>query len=220
MVLVSGNRIGIPGSLIVLLIVSVWVGCGPRSDTPATPDSNQTSSIAPAAETPAAATAVAVTRYAQPDETVRQFLSALKQGDQQRATSMLTRKAQQEMEKSQAAIQPPGSSTAQFQVTRVQLLGEKQQAAHVLSNWTDTEADGSESTHQLVWILRHESQGWAVAGFATRVFEDQPPLILNFEDPGDLQRKRTAVDAEIARRNADPVVQQAQHTEPAGVRRR
>ena len=60
----------------------------------------------------------------------------------------------------------------------------------MLSTWTDTEEDGSVSTHEIVWILRRETAGWAIAGFATRVFEDQPPLILNFEDPLDLQRKR------------------------------
>ena len=55
---------------------------------------------------------VQVERYESPDETVRQFLTALKTGDQPRATRMLTVTAQQEMAKSEATIQPPGSSTA------------------------------------------------------------------------------------------------------------
>jgi hypothetical protein len=68
-----------------------------------------------------------------------------------------------------------------------------------LSTWTDQESAGK-ATHEIVWLLRKETAGWAIAGMATTVFEDQPPLILNFEDPLEAQRKRTEVDAEIARR--------------------
>jgi hypothetical protein len=150
-----------------------------------------------------------VERHKDPMVTVREFLTALKSGDQPRATSMLSVKAQQEMARSDAAIQPPGSPTAKFEVTEVEYMGEEKQGAHVMSVWTDVESSGEEAKHEIVWILRQESAGWAIAGFATTVFEDQPPLILNFENPQDLQRKRTAVDAEIARRNQLASPQQA-----------
>jgi hypothetical protein len=44
------------------------------------------------------------------------------------------------------------------------------------------------------------------------VFEDQPPLILNFEDPMDAQRKRSAVDQEITRRQQTSTAQSAAPT--------
>jgi hypothetical protein len=185
-----------------------WFGC---SSGEAPSDSNATS--ASVSEQPANQVAKTASppyeRHAQPEEQVSQFLTALKSGDQRRATAMLTVKAQEEMARTDAAIQPPGSSSAEFQVTEVEYIGEQRQGAHVLSVWTDTETTGEQVSHEIVWILRHESQGWAIAGFATQVFEDQPPLILNFEDPQDIQRKRSAVDAEIARRNSPAAPAQA-----------
>jgi hypothetical protein len=141
---------------------------------------------------------------------VVEFLTALKSGDQARATSMLTLVAQQKMAETEAMIQPPGSPTATFEVTQTEILGEQQDGAHVLSTWSDASADGAQTRHEIVWIMRREHEGWAVAGFATRVFQDQAPLILNFEDPLDLQRKRDFVDAEISRRSAPQTVQQAE----------
>jgi hypothetical protein len=189
----------------IVLLLAIAAGCNSGESQPATPDTNQTAAAGGNQQA-----SVQVERYESPDETVRQFLTALKTGDQPRATRMLTVTAQQEMAKSEATIQPPGSSTAQFEVTQVEILGDQKDGAHVLSQWTDKESDGTTSSHEIVWILRRETSGWAIAGFGTRVFEDQPPLILNFEDPQELQRKRAAVDAEIARRNEPQTVRQAQ----------
>ena len=136
-----------------------------------------------------------------PDATVKVFLQSLKLGNQQRATELLTSLAQQEMQRHEAMIQPPGSTTATFEVTQVEYVGEQQEAAHVFSLWRDTDPEGDLTEHEIVWILRQQGEEWAIAGFATRVFDDRPPIILNFEDPMDLHRKRNAVDAEIARRN-------------------
>lgn len=185
-----------------VLLMSLPIGCGPSESTDAPKENNSTAAATTPGETQSAAdntAAPTVSRFQQPDEAVRQFLSALKAGDQSRATSMLSVKAQKEMARTDAAIRPPGSNTADFKVTEVEYLGPEKSGAHVLSTWTDKES-GKATTHEIVWILRHEDGGWAIAGMATKVFEDQPPLILNFEDPLDAQRKRTAVDAEIARR--------------------
>ena len=123
---------------------------------------------------------------------------------------MLTKVAQAEMQRTQAAIKPPGSPTAKFNVDEVEYFGKQQSGAHVLCTWTDKDESGQEQTYEIVWILRKEDSGWAIAGMATRVFEDQDPLILNFEDPLDAQQKRNAVDAEIARRNEPSQIRQAQ----------
>lgn len=176
------------------------VGCGGSSEKPAAAPAAPSAPPAAAPDSNSTAAApVNTLRFAQPDETVRQFLTALKAGDQPRATSMLSVKAQQEMARTEASIRPPGSSTAVFQVSTVEYVGADQSGAQVLSTWTDQEAAGK-ATHEIIWLLRKETAGWSIAGMATAVFEDQPPLILNFEDPLEAQRKRTEVDAEIARR--------------------
>ena len=187
--------------------VTAWCGCGGRSEAPAT-DCNATA-MKQADGSADAAPKVSVTRFAHPKETVVEFLTSLKAGDQKRATSMLTVKAQAEMARTEATIQPPGSPSAKFDVTEFEFIGDEKQGAHVLSRWTDVESDGTPSTHEIVWILRQDQSGWAVAGFATQVFADQDPLVLNFEDPLDLQKKRASVDAEIARRQEPAAPQQA-----------
>ncbi len=154
------------------------------------------------------------TRHASPKDAVSHFLTALKIGDDAGATALLTSKAQAEMNRTEAAIKPPGSPTAEFKVTEVEILGEKKSGAHVLSIWSDTDEAGVQQTYEIVWILRKEVEGWAIAGMATRVFEDRDPLILNFEDPLEAQRKRNAVDQEIARRSQNDEIRHAQGETP------
>ena len=177
----------------------ICVGCGspqPSTSEPSeTPDEGATGKNMPSTPT--------VPRLASPDATVTAFLQALKSGDQQRATGMLTSLAQREMARHEATIQPPGSHTANFEVSEIEYVGAQQKAAHVLSVWRDSASDGTASEHEIVWILRQNGIGWAIAGFATRVFPDRPPVVLNFEDPMNLHRKRAAVDAEIARRESE-----------------
>ncbi len=217
------DRMNASAKMVAIIMLAVSVGCKP--DEPATPsgDSNSSAAVKPAKQaTGQAPKAASRVRHAEPKESVAKFLEALRSGDDQLASSMLTSKAQEEMARTEAAIKPPGSSTAKFDVTEVELMGDAKDGAHVLSTWTDTNLDGSEETYEIVWLLRKEAEGWAIAGMATKVFDDQEPLILNFEDPIDAQRKREAVDEEIARRTQHPEpVQQAQRdTNPDGTVRR
>lgn len=195
------------GCLLLCLAVAL-TGCSPSDSG----DGNTTTSQKPAApSTQSTAEAVKSPAQATPDAAVTNFLKALKAGDDSLATSMLTKKAQAEMERTESAIKPPGSPTATFNVSEVEFLGEQKTGAHVLCTWTDKDEAGADKTYEIVWILRDEAAGWSIAGMATRVFDDQDPLILNFEDPLDAQRKRQAVDQEMARRNGqNEPVQQAQ----------
>lgn len=192
--------------LVVLLTALSCFGCKQDDGD----DSNATS----ASVESSSATDSQNPRHASPTEAVSHFLTALKNGDDEQATSLLTSKAQTEMKRTNAAIKPPGSPTADFQVTEVEILGEQKSGAHVLSIWSDTDEAGVKQTYEIVWILRKESDSWAIAGMATRVFEDQDPLILNFENPLEAQRKRNAVDQEIARRNQSEPIRQAQGETP------
>ena len=66
--------------------------------------------------------------------------------------------------------------------------------------WTDIDPDGQPKTDEAIWVLRHESRGWRIAGVAAQVFPGEPPLLLNFEDPQDMIRKQQWVREEIQRR--------------------
>jgi len=56
----------------------------------------------------------------------------------------------------------------------------------------------------VVWVVRLDPEGWRVVGMAMRVFEDLPPLLLNFEDPEDMLAKQEMVAAELKRRASVP----------------
>jgi hypothetical protein len=138
-----------------------------------------------------------------PETVVRQFLEAVRAGDDLAADQLLTAAARAESEKSGLSVAPPGSPTAKFEVGDVEYLKE-QGGAHVASQWTDVVED-EPRTDTIVWILRKEAEGWRIAGMATKVFEDQPPLILNFEDHQEMTRKQALVEKEIERRSGNPV---------------
>jgi len=66
--------------------------------------------------------------------------------------------------------------------------------------------------------VRLDPEGWRVVGMATRVFDDMPPLLLNFEDPEDMLNKQQLVAAELEKR-AKMAAEQPK-TGPNGPRRR
>lgn len=137
-----------------------------------------------------------------PDAVVKQFLEAVKAADPLAADLLLTPGARAESEKSGMSVAPPGSPTATFEVGEVEYRKEEgEMGAHVASKWSDV-IEGETRTDTIVWILRKESEGWRIAGMATKVFENEPPLILNFEDHESMQLKQAAVEAEMERRAA------------------
>ena len=133
-----------------------------------------------------------------PAATTTAFLEAVRTGDDKKAASLLTPPAQKKTSEQEMVVAPPGSDTAAFQVGEVDYVD---QGAHVASDWTDVDAEGRMHTDRIVWILRHESEGWRIAGMATKVFPDRPPVVLNFEDPEDMLRQQQQAEEEIARRD-------------------
>jgi hypothetical protein len=134
-------------------------------------------------------------------EVVRQFLQAIKTGDETKSNDLLTGLARQKTAEMDMAVAPMGSDSASFTVGDVELPEEGGgELAHVASTWTDIDDDGQPRTDEILWVLRHEQHAWRIAGMATKVFEDEPPLLLNFEDPNDMRRKQQLAEAEMERR--------------------
>jgi hypothetical protein len=133
-----------------------------------------------------------------PDKAVFDFLEAVRSGDDAKAAEMLTELARTETAKYELVVAPPGSETASFQVGDVEYIAED--GAHVSSRWTDVGDDGQPRTDEIIWMLRREPQGWRIAGMATKLFADDLPLLLNFEDPEDMMRKQRLAEEEVRRR--------------------
>jgi hypothetical protein len=129
---------------------------------------------------------------------VNEFLEAVRRGDDQLAGQLLTPLARQKTSEMEMVVAPPGSETAKYEVLSCETTGNE---AQVTSDWTDLDGDGRPHTDRIVWSLRSESEGWRIAGMSTRVFDDQEPIHLNFEDPADMLRKQQQAEEEIARRD-------------------
>ena len=133
-----------------------------------------------------------------PGSAVHRFLDAVRAGNDEKSSLMLTAIARKKTAEYDMVVAPPGSDTASFKVGEVEMIGED--GAHVASFWTDVDEHGKQHTDTIIWMVRKESEGWRIAGMATRVFENQPAMILNFEEPEDMLAKQRAMEEEMSRR--------------------
>jgi len=143
----------------------------------------------------------------EPGTAVQMFLQSLRDGNESTTGRLLTQKARTETAKHDMVVRPPGSSTAQFVVGEVVYTTEAKDIAHVESNWTDIDDAGKQHSYEIVWILRRESYGWAVAGMATELFSGESPLVMNFEDPMDMWAQQQRAELEMARRGNETATQ-------------
>jgi hypothetical protein len=132
--------------------------------------------------------------------TVTTFLEAIKRGDDAGARAMLTKVARAKTEELGISVAPPVASTATYSIRETEAIAGADDLVHVGTTWTDTDTDGFTSTENIVWAVRLDPEGWRVAGMATKIFEDLPPLLLNFEDPEDMIAKQEMVALELQRR--------------------
>jgi hypothetical protein len=128
------------------------------------------------------------------------FLDALKRGDDAAARGLLTTVARAKTEELGFQVAPPVADTATYSVRDCELVGEGDDLAHVATVWTDVDETGAKTSENVIWVVRLDPEGWRVVGMAMRIFEDLPPLLLNFEDPEDMIAKQEAVSAELTRR--------------------
>ncbi len=131
---------------------------------------------------------------------IRDFLEAIKRGDDTAARGMLTQVARAKTEEMGLSIAPPVPATATYSIRDGETIDKAGEIVHVSTTWTDTDAEGFTTTDEVVWVTRLDPEGWRVVGMAMKVFEDAPPLLLDFEDPADMIAKQRQVAMEIQRR--------------------
>lgn len=183
---------------ISLISLTVSLGCSetPPSETSSTaPSAQQTASVAnPPAAKNAAMPGFQPQRpdqnYADPRQTVTDFLVAVKAGDHNVATTLLSTAAQQEAWKNGLAITSEGFPDASFKISEAEIL-EGNQEAHVMTVWDNVREFGGQNEFECVWLLRNESHGWCVYGMAMRLEVEPPqPLVFNFENQPEMQRRQ------------------------------
>jgi len=155
------------------------------------------------------ATAVATPGTEPAKATVTAFLEAIKRGDDPGAQAMLTKVARAKTQELGISVAPPVTSTATYSIRECEVIPGTDDLVHVGTTWTDTDPDGFTTTENVVWAVRLDPEGWRVAGMATRIFDDMPPLLLNFEDPEDMIAKQELVAKELQKRSQQAADQQA-----------
>lgn len=189
--------------------VFLALGCTKKSETPAV------QAPAAAGQTPSAqaqappSQPISVPSNATPDQVVTVFLNALRTGDSPTTESLLTGKARQELAKHQLSVDVQSAPNATYQVHQAEILPDPT-GAHVRSVWTEKFDDGNE-TYEIVWALRHQPEGWRLAGMAMELLPGQPMQFLNFEDPQDMLKKKDEAIAALQ----PPAVETAQQPPPA-----
>jgi hypothetical protein len=184
---------------LAVILGAAMTGCGQSGN-----------SAAPATTSQENSTATASTGRPQgsgPGAAVFDFLEAVRTGSDQKASNMLTPLARKKVAEQHLVVAPPGSDTAKFELGSVQLLGDD--GARVVIKWTDVDENNKPRTDQVTWMVRKVEEGWRIAGVAAPVFEGEPPVLLNFEDPEEMLRQQQLVREEV-RRRMEKEQQQAQ----------
>jgi ketosteroid isomerase-like protein len=186
----------------VALLFGMAAGCGSSGDSPRGESAANEDDGASQAEAKTAKKARKKrSDVPAPERVVNDFLQAIREGDETKANDLLTPLAREKTAEAKMAVAPTGTETAQFEVGEVEFPKEGNGAiAHVLARWTDVGDDGQPHTDDILWVLRREDEGWRIGGMATKVFDDEPPLLLDFEDPADMLRKQQLAEAEMERR--------------------
>lgn len=133
-----------------------------------------------------------------PAAAVYEFLSAIRAGDDQKATLLLSELARKRWADKGIPLSPPASDTARFSVGQVEYVGPD--GARVAATWTDLDENQQPRTDHALWMVRREAPGWRIVGVAATVFEGEPPLLLDFEDPDEVLRQQQWVEEELRRR--------------------
>jgi hypothetical protein len=159
--------------------------------------SSSTDTAEPAAQKPADAPAA---NPSTPDETVRQFLQAVKDGNDEKAAAMLTNTAREKTAEADMVVAPQGSETASFTVGRVETV---EGGAYVQSEWSDQNEAGQRHSDEIVWVVRQDPEGWRIQGMVTVLPGIGQKLVLNFEDPADMVHKQQMAEQALQKHAAE-----------------
>jgi hypothetical protein len=115
---------------------------------------------------------------------VYEFLEAVRIGDTDAASSRLTPLALERTNELDLNISPPGSPTARFQVGVVEMVDAEKAVVECV--WTDDDADGNPRDEKITWALKLNAGQWRISGMAADMGPDQLPVVMDFENPGQL----------------------------------
>lgn len=141
-----------------------------------------------------------------PSDVVAEFLEAVRSGNSQAASDKLTPLALDRIKENNMDFAPPASETAQFRVGNVEMF--EQDKAFVDSVWIERDGDGKTYEENMTWGLKLTASGWRISGMAAHMGPDQTPILVDFENPGQLTELQKSTSpsqpAEDARQARQP----------------
>ncbi len=200
------------GWAVGLALLLAAAGCGGSNGAPQA-DAAAGKADEQAADTEQGTTAKSPDAGEGPKAALEKFLSAIKSGDDEGAASMLTPLARQKTAEMGLNVAPPGSDTATFKVSQIEMKGTT--GAYVACEWNEIDEQGEVSSDQVVWVMSKQEDGWRIAGMVAKVFPDLEAIVFNFEDPEDMIRKQEMAMQEMERRAAVAAAKAAGESEPA-----
>ena len=147
-----------------------------------------------------------------PQQTVFDFLEAVRVGDDVTAEKLLTSVAREKTSALDMQVKPPGSDTAEFEVGHVETLDGSN--GRVQTTWTDVAPDGNQRSDEIVWRVRIEEGEWRISGMEAKLFPDLDAMIMNFEDPEEMIKQQKIAEKEIMRRLGNNESQTAEKKDP------
>ena len=125
---------------------------------------------------------------------VYEFLEAVRCGDTEVSSKCLTPLALQRTNEMDLNFSPPGSPTAQFHVGAVEMIDAEKAVVECV--WTDQDADGVPRDEKITWALKLNAGEWRISGMAADMGSEQPPVVMDFENPGQLPSRSSTPAAQ------------------------
>ena len=169
--------------MLVAVVLPAFVGCGdsetqPTSSTGSSSGVSQMQSSTPvtASGNPSSITQV-----------VKDFWEAVRTGKD--ANALLTPAAQKCIADNDYEFAPPASENARYKIGKAELI--EADKAIVESVWTDVDGDGKAQDNFITVALKLVGGNWRVSGMAADMGPDQPPFVMNLEDPAEFYGPQT-----------------------------
>jgi hypothetical protein len=134
-----------------------------------------------------------------PDKVLIQFLDAAKLGDQKKLSALMSKVARAEAEKYHIDFELQSYKDATYKLGQYEYLTAAKNTAHVACTWTDHDGNAAYS-HDVIWVMRKEDEGWRVVGMITKPFPDRDPVAFNYENVKELMETKAAIEEEVTRR--------------------
>ncbi len=141
---------------------------------------------------------------------VYSFLDAIRTGNTDASSALLTPLALKRIVENEMSFAPPASEMARFEIGKVEMFEADKAAVDTV--WTDVDADGKPTNEPMTWALKLTDGQWRISGLIAYMGADQPPIVVDFENPDQLfgaPKQKVATQPEQPQQQGSPPPRQA-----------